>query len=159
VQAWGQAAPGYDVELGASIFVAVNYVLMNASVALNLTLRSAGGGGPTGFAGPVLGVWDGSAFAFTQGGGVGSGRGLGGFWDLVRLVWRYGVAPYRAKRLVDEVIGRFLGIYEPGAFPFGDITETAAQLELLQVSGLTGQQFLRARGVDDLFSREIVQAS
>jgi prenylcysteine oxidase/farnesylcysteine lyase len=157
VRAWGRD-DGPAVELGASIFVAVNYVLMNASAALNLTLQPASGGSPTGFKGPGLGVWDGEAFPFVQRAAP-DGQGLVGWWDLVRLIWRYGVAPYRAKKLVDEVIGQFLGMYEKGLFPFEDLTEAAGWLELLEVSGMTGQQFLQSRGVDGLFAREIVQAS
>jgi prenylcysteine oxidase / farnesylcysteine lyase len=131
---------------------------MNATAALGLTLQPASGGAPTGFKGPGLGVWDGEGFVFVQRAAP-DGQGLVGWWDLVRLIWRYGVAPYRAKRLVDEVIGRFLGMYDKSVLPFADLTEAADQLELLEVSGLTGEQFLRSRGIDDLFSREIIQAS
>jgi prenylcysteine oxidase/farnesylcysteine lyase len=131
---------------------------MNATAALGLTLQPASAGVPTGFKGPGLGVWDGEGFVFMQR-ATPDGQGLVGWWDLVRLMWRYGVAPYRAKKLVDEVIGRFLGMYEKGVLPFADLTEAAEQLDLLSVTGLTGQQFLESRGISDLFTREIIQAS
>jgi hypothetical protein len=39
------------------------------------------------------------------------------------------------------------------------LTEAAESLELLEVSGLTGEQFLKSTGIDGRFSREIIQAS
>ncbi|QDS77868.1 hypothetical protein FKW77_000240 [Venturia effusa] len=149
-------AKNMPVELGASIFVKMNHILYNASEVFKLSrirLGEAGGDDEEPQSGPVLGVFDGDIFVFTQDAGT-------SWWkELAKLWWRYGLAPLRARNLMKEVTGRFEKMYKAPYFPFASLTDTLYNLGLLQVTNMTGAQFLKERSVGELFSREIIQAS
>lgn len=142
--------PNQPVELGASIFVEVNAILWNAASEFSLPLIPAGGNDDDG---GLLGIWDGDKFVYTQ-----DDRSYG-WWNLVKLFWKYGTAPYRANKLMQATISRFLSLYEPPYFPFRSLTTRAYELELTYVTSQTGAQFLEANKVSDAFSHDIVQAS
>ncbi|KAL1900489.1 hypothetical protein Sste5346_002210 [Sporothrix stenoceras] len=142
--------PNQPVELGASIFVEVNAILWNAASEFSLPLIPAGGNDDDG---GLLGIWDGDRFVYTQ-----DDRSYG-WWNLVKLFWNYGSAPYRANKLMQATIRRFLSLYEAPYFPFRSLTTRAYELELTYVTSQTGAQFLEANKVSDAFSHDIVQAS
>ncbi|KAE9988249.1 hypothetical protein EG327_003423 [Venturia inaequalis] len=149
-------AKNTPVELGASIFVKINHILYNTSDVFNLTkiqLGQAGGDDEEPESGPVLGVFDGDIFVFQQEAGT-------SWWkELAKLWWRYGLAPLKARNLMKEVTGGFQKMYQAPHFPFASLTDTLYNLGLLEVTNMTGAQFLKERGVGELFSREIIQAS
>ncbi|CAK7213963.1 hypothetical protein SCUCBS95973_001979 [Sporothrix curviconia] len=138
------------VELGASIFVQINEILWNAASNFSLPLQPAGGFDDDA---ALLGIWDGDRFAYTQ------DDRSSGWWNIVRLVWTYGTAPYRANKLMQATIRRFLELYRAPYFPFRSLTTRAYELELTFVTSQTGQQFLDANNVGTRFSHDIVQAS
>ncbi|CAJ2509396.1 Uu.00g144220.m01.CDS01 [Anthostomella pinea] len=142
------AEPLEPVEVGASIFVDVNYILSNATRAFGLPVRESG----TDEDG-LLGVWDGVRFVYTQ------NTNSWGWWNLARLFWKYGSAPYYTHRLVQETVGTFLKLYEAPYFPFRSLTTRAYQLGLVKVTGLTGEQFLAENKLDGPFAHDIIQAS
>ena len=144
-------SPSEPVELGASIFVKVNHILVNASSAFNLSAIDAADRIPDGYSGPALGIWNGEDFVFTQ-------SAAGDWWDTARLFWRYGIAPVKALRAMRASVGKFLTMYEAPVFPFQDLGEEVSKLGLIQDTGLTGEQLLREKGVGDLFAQELVQA-
>ncbi|CAK7270022.1 hypothetical protein SEPCBS119000_003871 [Sporothrix epigloea] len=146
--AFGDASQ--PVELGASIFVPINEILWTAAADFGLPLLPAGGNDDDG---GLLGIWDGDRFVYTQ------DDRTPGWWNLVRLVWTYGTAPYRANKLMQATIQRFLELYRAPYFPFRSLTMRANELELTFVTGQTGQQYLDAGGVGARFSHDIVQAS
>ncbi|KAF2399849.1 Prenylcysteine oxidase [Trichodelitschia bisporula] len=143
------------VELGASIFVKVNRILVNASEEFNLSTGAMVSARPKTQAGALLGIWNGEKFLYTQG----AGAGAGWWWDLARLVWRYGLAPIRTNNLMKDVVGRFLKMYEEPYFPFASLTQVAYELGLTAVTAATGEEYLRENGIGDLFAQEIIQAS
>lgn len=141
------------LELGASIFVKVNQILYEASQEFNL---STGSMKPSLSRAddntiPELGVYDGSMVVFSQTGSS--------YWDLAKLVWRYGLAPWRTLRLMQGTVGKFLQMYSAPVFPFADLTTTVADLGLADTIAVTGDVFLRVNGIDDAFSHDVVQAS
>ena len=146
--AFGDASQ--PVELGASIFVPINEILWNATSNFGLPLQPAAGNDD---AAALLGIWDGDRFVYMQ------DDRTSGWWNLVRLVWTYGTAPYRANKLMQATIQRFLELYKAPYFPFRSLTTRAYELELTYVTSQTGQQFLDAGGVGARFSHDIVQAS
>ncbi|CAK7269629.1 hypothetical protein SEPCBS57363_003698 [Sporothrix epigloea] len=146
--AYGDASQ--PVELGASIFVPINEILWNATSNFGLPLQPAAGNDD---AAGLLGIWDGDRFVYTQ------DDRSSGWWNLLRLVWTYGTAPYRANKLMQATIQRFLELYKAPYFPFRSLTTRAYELELTYVTSQTGQQFLDAGGVGVRFSHDIVQAS
>ena len=82
----GDPKYGY-IELGASIFVPVNYNLMNATQKFNLTLTTLVDKNIS----EKIGVWDGQQFLFQE--------SNSGWFDKVRAVWRYGLTPLKVIRI------------------------------------------------------------
>ena len=101
----------------------------------------------------TLGVWDGETFRFVQ--------NEGGYmwWNIVKLVWKYGLAPIRTQRLTQQVVGNFLKMYDAPHFPFKSISETSFGLGLTEVTSTTGSVYLAANSITPPFSTDIIQAS
>ncbi|KAJ5960535.1 Prenylcysteine oxidase [Penicillium vulpinum] len=143
--------PAYPIELGASIFVQINYNLVNASRDLGLTVNNADHARPRETE-EIIGIWDGSQFVFTL-------KNSYSWWNISRLFWRYGLAPLRTQNLVKNVVGKFLRLYEEPLFPFSSLTEAAIAADLINATASSGNVFLQANNIDSLFAREIIQAS
>ncbi|KAJ5748870.1 uncharacterized protein N7511_010566 [Penicillium nucicola] len=143
--------PTYPIELGASIFVQVNYNLVNASRDLGLSVRSADYARPR-EADDNIGIWDGSQFVFVL-------QDTYSWWNIGRLFWRYGLAPLRTQNLMKRIVGQFLRLYEEPLFPFRSLSEAAVVADLLNATASSGEEFLHANDVGSLFAREIIQAS
>ncbi|KAI1139281.1 prenylcysteine oxidase [Hypoxylon sp. FL0543] len=140
--------PLNPVELGASIFVEINHILYNATKEFNLTLIDPGSDEKG-----LLGIWDGKRFVYTQ------DSESWGWWNLAKLFWKYGTAPYYTHRLVQDTIATFLKLYKAPYFPFRSLSTTAFKLGLVRITGVTGQQFLAESKLDGPFAHDIVQAS
>ncbi|PSN62596.1 prenylcysteine oxidase-like protein 1 precursor [Corynespora cassiicola Philippines] len=147
VNAWND--PTTPVELGASIFVEVNHILVEAAKTFNLSADSK----ETTVEGvPDLGVWNGHEFVvITESGDS--------WWDKAKLLWRYGWAPIKTNRLMKETVGKFLKMYEAPLFPWKSLTEVTETVGLTGTFSSTGEQFLKQGGIGDLFATEIIQAS
>ncbi|PNS21887.1 Farnesylcysteine lyase [Sphaceloma murrayae] len=142
------------LELGASIFVSVNHNLVNATRDLGLSasssnaLLSASAGSGT----PDLGIWDGQRMVLVQ-------QSSDGWWDLAKLVWRYGLAPYKTLRLMKRTVAKFLRMYEGPVFPFGDLGGAVEDVGLVDVVAANGRGYLERWEIRGLFGREVVQAA
>lgn len=82
-------------ELGASIFIERNYNLINATRRFNLNLT-----GLTEL--PFergLGIWDGKDFLFEESGNK--------YWDVAKLLWRYGYSLIRVSVMIATFINEF----------------------------------------------------
>lgn len=143
--------PAYPIELGASIFVQVNQILVNASRDLGLGVRSADYARPR-EAAESIGIWDGTKFVFTL-------KNNYSWWNIGRLFWRYGFAPLHTQNLMKNIVGRFLRLYEKPIFPFQSLSEAAEAVDLLESTSETGSQFVDEKGIGLQFAREIIQAS
>ncbi|KAJ4384627.1 hypothetical protein N0V86_000227 [Didymella sp. IMI 355093] len=140
VDAWSD--PTVPIELGGSIFVSVNHILVNATRDFNLSVASQEDSLATRLELPDLGIWDGTQFVLVT-------KEEDGWWDKAKLLWRYGLAPLKTNRLMKSVVGRFLNI----------LGETLEAQGLLDITGVTGEQYLKANGIGDAFAREVIQAS
>lgn len=134
VNAYGNSLE--PVELGASIFVEVNAILKNSSELFGLRPRESGTD-----ENEVLGIWNGKTFVYTQ---KDSGWR---YWDIAKLLWKYGFAPIRTQNLMKATVGKFLKLYEYPFFPFRSLTSRIYDLELVNVTAQTGEQFLSANNV------------
>ncbi|KAJ5552160.1 Prenylcysteine oxidase [Penicillium frequentans] len=143
--------PAYPIELGASIFVEVNQILMNASYDLGLFVLGADYARPK-QTDDTIGIWDGSKFVFTV-------QDTSSWWNIAKLFWKYGLAPLRTQNLMKEIVGRFLRLYEEPMFPFRSLSEAAAAVNLVNVTASPGNAFLNANSISESFAREIIQAS
>ncbi|KJX94274.1 prenylcysteine lyase like protein [Zymoseptoria brevis] len=140
--------PALPVELGASIFVKINKILVDAVDEFDLSTASFRE--KSNVPGADLAVWDGEEIKITQN---------GGWWDFAKLWWRYGRAPLQTIKLMKSTVGKFLQIYESPLFPFESLTKVAQDVGLLEVTAATGEQYMRENGITGLFGNEIVQAS
>ncbi|KAL1595613.1 hypothetical protein SLS59_008251 [Nothophoma quercina] len=150
VDAWSE--PTVPIELGGSIFVDVNHILVNATRDFNLSIASQEDSLATRLDLPDLGIWDGKQFVLVT-------REEDGWWDKARLLWRYGLAPLKTNRLMKSAVGRFLGMYEEPVFPWKSMGEILESQGLLEITGVTGEQYLKANGIGDAFANEVIQAS
>ncbi|KAF2278518.1 Prenylcysteine oxidase [Westerdykella ornata] len=150
VNAW--SSPHHPVELGGSIFVSVNHILVSAAEEFNLSTTSFEERYTEDSSVPEIGIWDGKQFAVVM-------KREDGWWDKARLLWRYGLAPIKTNSLMKSTVAKFLRMYEEPVFPWRSLSEVAARVGLVETTGVTGEQFLKSNGVGDLFAREIVQAS
>ena len=129
--------PAQRVEQGASIFVQANQILYNAMAEFELPPRVQDAD-----ADPVMGIWDGDRFAFTI------DQSAPSWYNTLKLIWHYGVtAPRRAEQLTAATISKFLRLYEAPFFPFPSLTQRAQELELVEVTGVTGEQYLESNNV------------
>ncbi|KAL3952136.1 hypothetical protein ACCO45_013853 [Purpureocillium lilacinum] len=124
--------PALPIEQGASIFVAVNHILYNATKHFDLPFGSLRDDEP----GDITAIWNGNDIVWQ------AVEGSSWWWDVARMWWRYGLAPYRAVQLVKDVVGTFLRLYEEPHFPFRSLTQRAFELGLHKVTAITGEQFL-----------------
>ena len=95
------------VELGASIFVELNRILVDTAKELGLqTIEPHGNGNEEEkVEGEELGIWNGKEFIFRM-------KDNAGWWDKAKLLWRYGTAPVKMQSLVKRIVGKFLMMYE-----------------------------------------------
>ncbi|KAG9837973.1 putative prenylcysteine lyase, partial [Aureobasidium melanogenum] len=137
------------VELGASIFVEVNHNLVDAAREFNLSTSGIRG---LSTEGPVLGIWNGRDFVYTQFSG-------GSWWDTAKLFWKYGLAPLKTVKLMKATVAKFLKMYEEPYFPWNSLSQVAYELGLTTATASTGEQFLDQNGIGKLFAQDIIQAS
>lgn len=129
--------PMEPVELGASIFVEVNTILKNSSQAFGLRPREQTEGDDK----ELLGIWNGKEFVFQQ-------QDSGWYyWDIAKLLWKYGLAPIRTQRLMQSTVGAFRKLYEFPFFPFRSLSDRVFDLGLTEVTSLTGEQLLKDNNV------------
>ena len=147
--------PEHPVEVGGSIFVSVNYNLVNATRDLGLNTTADESTAKTSshdVAEDYVGIWDGrDGFILTIDDSL-------SWWSIGKLLWRYGLAPLRAQALVKKTAGQFLQMYEPPIFPFASLTDAVETLGLLRVTSLPGSLFLEGNGVSSAFAKEIIQS-
>jgi prenylcysteine oxidase / farnesylcysteine lyase len=144
----------YPVEVGASIFVDKNYILANATkeFGLRVSTNLYEVAEESRF---DLGVWNGREFVFKQSSGSSWWQG---YWDIAKLLWKYGTSPIRTRSLTQRVVGAFLDLYD-SAFPFSMLQDAIEGAGLLKYTAATGYEVLRAEGISEAFARDIVQAS
>lgn len=153
--------PRYPTELGASIFVKINHILYNAT--RDFGLGSSGkiyqaAPGDTDY---ELGIWDGSKFVFRAASSdEDDDRSYWrGWWDIAKLLWKYGLSPIRTQRATKATVGTFLQFYDEPLFPFPSLQEAVDSTGLDDYTGVSGREALHQARVSELFSREIIQAS
>lgn len=146
VDAYGNSSE--PIELGASIFVDANKILVNATQQFGLDLRD-----PAGDADCLTVIWDGSNFVFE------TASDNSWWWDVIKLGWKYRLAPWYTQKLMQKTVATFLKLYEEPYFPFRSLSTRAFELDLAKITGVTGQQFLADNGISADFANDIVQAA
>ncbi|KEF62449.1 uncharacterized protein A1O9_00421 [Exophiala aquamarina CBS 119918] len=155
----------YPVELGASIFVKVNHILYNATRDFGLSTAAK-------IYEAVedskydLGIWDGTTFVYKaenddddDDDDDGNRASWRGWWDIAKLLWKYGWAPIRTQRTTKDAVGKFLEFYHEPWFPFTSLQEVVHRSGLVRYTNTSGSELLKDVGVGELFTREIIQAA
>ena len=147
--------PAFPVELGGSIFVKVNHILYNLTrdFGLDTSPRSFRENGHSDY---DLGVWDGNEFIFKQ---RSSSSRWQGYWDIVKLLWKYGTAPIKIRNLTQAMLDKFLRFYDEPLFPFSSLTGVIEETGLLEDISLDGKTMLEVKGAAGPFANDIIQAS
>jgi prenylcysteine oxidase/farnesylcysteine lyase len=140
----------HPVELGGSIFVEVNHIMMETKKRFNLPAASSQSLAAQ-LKMPDLGVWNGEEFVLIT-------KEEDNWWDKAKLLWKYGTAPLWTNRLMKSSVGKFLSMYEEPVFPWKSLSEVVERVGLLEATGVTGEQYLKANGIGEAFAREIIQA-
>jgi len=143
--------PDSPVELGASIFVKVNRILVDAVKEFGLS-TSAFESIDDDVPGASLSIWNGKDFVLTQ-------QEEGSWWENAKILWKYGLAPIRTMRLMRSTVGKFLAMYDEPVYPWTSLTQVAQEVGLLAVTAATGEQYMEENGIKGAFGRDIVQAS
>lgn len=146
VDVYGSASE--PVELGASIFIEDNQILWNSSALFGLDLVD-----PSTPADRLTVIWNGDEFVFE------TASDSYWWWDIAKLVWKYGLAPYNAQKLTKSTVATFLKLYQEPYFPFRSLSTRAFELGLAKITGSTGEQFLAENGISPEFSNDIIQAA
>ncbi|KAJ9611379.1 hypothetical protein H2200_004563 [Cladophialophora chaetospira] len=151
--------PRYPVELGASIFVEINHILYNATRDFGLSsIPKIYEAGPE--SKYELGIWDGGRFVYKSVRDDDEDRSSWqGWWDIAKLIWKYGLAPIRTRQATKKAVGDFLKFYEEPIFPFYKIQDAVSATGLDDYTGFSGKEVLERYKVGEQFSREIIQAS
>ncbi|KIW61430.1 hypothetical protein PV05_01551 [Exophiala xenobiotica] len=149
--------PRYPTELGASIFVKINHILYNATrdFELSPSLKIFESAPDAKY---ELGIWDGTQFVFKTAAEDDDTSSWRGWWDIAKLLWKYGLSPIRTQRATRAAIGSFLKFYDE-FFPFTSLQDAVDSTGLDAYTGLTGREVLKNAGVSGTFGREIIQAS
>jgi prenylcysteine oxidase/farnesylcysteine lyase len=165
------------IEIGGSIFVRENKIMMRAANEFNLTIApssidlqgSDDGDRATGF-----GIWDGEKFVFTSGTGNGM---FGDWWDNLKILWRYGIkAPLKTRKLyvtrfphdylskaelrslsTSTLIDAIYTLY-PSSKTYETMEDMSAALNFTRLIAMSTTEYLDLEGVSKLYSREIVEA-
>lgn len=159
--------PSYPVELGASIFVHENTNLVNATRDLGLKVKGSSSSSTSSNTqtsqkrqeskaseddADSIGIWDGSQFVYSV-------KGSFNWWEIGKLVWRFGLSPFKAQGAMKDTIQKFKEMYQAPIFPFQSLTDAVEKAGLLNTMASPGADFLRKNGVSDDFAREIIQSS
>ncbi|KAI7253408.1 hypothetical protein KC352_g12101 [Hortaea werneckii] len=145
--------PAEPVELGASIFVAANQILLNATRDFNLSTTDDDDDDESSIPGPALAIWDGRSLLYQQTTGK-------TWWENAKLIWKYGLlSPLRTLNLKRSTIASFLTLYDSPIFPFDSLTHAAEQVGLRAATNVSGETYLRTHGIRGDFGREVVQAA
>lgn len=144
--------PLEPVEVGASIFVNANTNLISAVEKFGLQTSRFQKVTPDKES-SNLGIWDGKSFIFIQ--------EDGGYhwWNVAKLVWKYGLSPIRTQQLQKKIVGSFVKMYAEPYFPFRSLSQVAYDLGLTRITGMVGSDYLLENQIEPPFSIDLIQAS
>ncbi|KAF9115235.1 hypothetical protein BGX27_008469 [Mortierella sp. AM989] len=130
------------VEMGASIFVKVNYNLVDAAKEFGLKIKPLDG--------EMLAIWNGKEFIFEE--------SKWRYWSIFKGLRRWGLAPIKLRRLLKATVNDLLQSYQsPEAFH--SISEFAQRFKLNKAASAFSHHFLQSNGISDLYGAEVVEVA
>ncbi|KAK9356472.1 Prenylcysteine lyase-domain-containing protein [Lipomyces doorenjongii] len=148
--------PRWPVEVGASVFVKVNFNLAAAAREFGLNVQSYDVGKVRGKDGlaieELFGIWDGMKFVFTA-------SSESSWKSTIKLLYKYGTAPLRAHLLAEKASASFLAFYSQDDFPFVNLTEISRSRDLTNITSETTFDYCTGHGLSARYVNDIVQAA
>ncbi|ODV74811.1 FAD/NAD(P)-binding domain-containing protein [Cyberlindnera jadinii NRRL Y-1542] len=140
-----------SVELGGSVFVAPNKILVNAVEEFGLTTDGVGNKHNKALQG-TIGVWNGTEFVFK----ANSKTYLGITKSLLTILLRYGVTAWKLYRTLSATVSTFLEYFYDKDFPF-DLNHIVEDSGLNQYLGITAAQLYEERSLNPRMGYELIQ--
>jgi len=100
----------------------------------------------------ALGVWNGSAFRYSQKGGESA------WWSFVKLAWEYGSAPLYTQRLIDRTMEGLRSDLERGFHTYKSVAEFVRNSLNVTTMTLT-EPYIQQHGISRPFTTDIIQAA
>ncbi|POG79634.1 Prenylcysteine lyase [Rhizophagus irregularis DAOM 181602=DAOM 197198] len=95
------------------------------------------------------GIWNGEEFVFEQSSNP--------YWDTLRILWKYGLAPKKVQNLVKEIVGKFLEEYKFDE-PYTSIDSESERLQLNKELKFTAQYyFSELEKINQLYLQHFVE--
>lgn len=136
-------------EVGATLFVAANLIISKAVKDFNLTLRAFRLGLAKHPQLSKVGVYDGKSIILE----------IDSTWKTYpKLIWRYGLSPFKAANIVKLFISKFLSFFYQSHFPFTDLNTITKVSGFHAASSTTGEQYLQKAGVSESYYTEFLQS-
>ncbi|CAO3619837.1 unnamed protein product [Cunninghamella blakesleeana] len=132
-----------EIELGASIFVEVNYNMMNATKKFSLDLKKHTDE-------TKLGIWDGDSFIFEESGNQ--------YWDMLKILWRYGRSPLKFNSHKNSILEKFLQVYQKDLASFTTLDDIINRLDLDDLVNQTATKYY-IDSLGDKFVYEMLQTA
>ncbi|KAG0328939.1 hypothetical protein BGZ99_004013 [Dissophora globulifera] len=130
------------IEVGASIFVKVNYNLVDAAKEFGLKTKPLDD--------ELLAIWDGNEFIFEE--------SQWKFWSILKGLWRWGLAPLKLRSLLKQTIGDLLESYKsPEAFY--SVFGFAQKFKLAKVAAQFSDAYLQDNSIGLQYSQEVVEVA
>ncbi|KAG2023145.1 hypothetical protein CC2G_000832 [Coprinopsis cinerea AmutBmut pab1-1] len=134
-----------ELELGASIFVQANKNLWRASDEFNLTRRDFQEEDYE------TTIWDGERFLF---------RFNGGWWDTLKVLWRYGFnSPRKTDSLVKGMVDSYVQLYNKDTPRWDNLSGLSTALGFDNLVSSTISEYLLSQGVSSQYIYEVVEAA
>ncbi|KKF92471.1 Vacuolar import and degradation protein 27 [Ceratocystis platani] len=148
VNAWGK--PEYAIELGASMFVPENEILLSVAKEANLGCRyQEFTEGSTN-----AGVWNGEEFVYRY-----TFDEDVPFWDRVARFFRFGLDPLMATSRVSKAVDSIKMMYSELHFPFQSLDKVVGDVGLTTPRNTFGSDFLKKELIMGRYVPEVVQSS
>ncbi|KAF9922602.1 hypothetical protein FBU30_007271 [Linnemannia zychae] len=131
-----------QIEVGASIFVDVNHHLVDSAKEFGLKSKKLDD--------ELLAIWDGDEFIFVES----SWR----FWNILKGLGRWGLAPIKLNRLLKSTLDNLLRFYNaPDSYT--SIHEFATAHNLHNEASMLSDQYLQSNGIGLSYAQEVVEVA
>nr|XP_056716074.1 prenylcysteine oxidase 1 [Euleptes europaea] len=138
---------GEDYEAGGSVIHPLNLHMKHFVKELGLSVPKSQGG--------LMGIYNGDEFVFEESSWY--------VWNIVKLIWRYGLNPLRMYMWVEDILDKFMRIYQYQAHDFAfstseDLLHALGGAEFLQLLNQTIDESMQKSGFSQKFINEMVTA-
>lgn len=139
--------PRFPFELGATVIVKRNEILVTAAEEFGLELHDSRHFNKN--ASKIISISQGNEIVFS--------------FDTSKLpyvhaAWRYGLSPIKLVIAVRNFIDQLVHFYYDACFPFTGLTEVGEASGFNEITGQSGILFLINKGISALYSTEVAQA-